>query len=284
MTSDTRPPGYRLPLPHLPLFIVDLLLGRRRSFLRDARLVMRANREHERHVESLEQVPAVGPFILVMNHFSRRGLRPYHCAMAVNVAVAERRTDAGAYIRWAFTSEYVGLRIGPIPVPQSFLRWLFRRVALVYGFVTLPRREERVMGRAAALRELRRTVRHTPVGLTPEGLLSSGRLVRPPEGSGLFLATISAGEIPLLPVGLWEDRGALHIRFGPPFHLTLERHLPRADQDRRASDAVMMAIGRLLPRPYWGAYEPQLLQESGDVSSATGPSRANSTGGGEASP
>jgi hypothetical protein len=260
--ANARRPGYRLPLRHLPLFAADLLLGRRRSFVRDARLVLKANECHERRVDGLGHVPCIGPFILVMNHFSRRGLRPYHCAMAVNDAVARRRIGPRqSYICWAFTSEYVGLHIGPLPVPRSFLRWLFRRVALVYGFVIIPRREELMMGRAAALRALRRAAMRTPIGLTPEGLASSGKLVRPPAGSGLFLAKISRGDVPLLPVGLWEDDGALRIRFGPPFLLGILSDVPRAEQDRGARDRIMMSIGRLLPRGLHGEYAEALAAQ-----------------------
>jgi hypothetical protein len=252
-------PAYRVPLPSLIGFAVDLLIGRRRSFVRDGRTVMGANERHARRVEGLEHVPCLGSFILVMNHYSRRGLRPYHCAMAVNVAVAQRRPGEGqSFIRWAFTSEYLGRRLGPMPIPLSLIRWVFRRVALVYGFAIIARRQELVMGRAASLRDLARTARHTPVGLTPEGLASSGRLVEPPPGSGLLLAALVHGGVPLLPVGIWEDGPELHIRFGPPFPLDLQAGVARTEQDRLASERVMLAVGRLLPREYRGAYTARL--------------------------
>lgn len=255
MTATASLPDYRLPRWKLVLFAIDLLRVRPRSFVRDARIVMNENRAYVRRVEGLEHVPCIEPFILVMNHFSRRGLRPFHCAMAVNVAIAQRRPGPRqSYIRWAFTSEYVGLRIGPVPVPRSFLRWLFRRVALVYSFVIIPRREQIAMGRAAALRELRRSAKQAAIGLTPEGLASAGKLVEPPPGSGLFLASVSHGGIPLLPVGLWEADGELHIRFGPLLRLDIPTDVARAEQDRIARDRVMTAIAHLLPKDYRGAY------------------------------
>jgi 1-acyl-sn-glycerol-3-phosphate acyltransferase len=195
-----------------------------------------------------------------MNHYSRRGLRPYHIAMAVS-DILTRRRPGEPEVRWVFTSEYRGRHIGPVPIPLWFIRWVFRRVAVVYGFVVIARREELVMARAAALRELLRAAGRAPIGMTPEGLESTGRLVVPPEGNGLLLAMLSRRGIPVLPVGAWEDGNVLCIRVGDPFDLRVPSGRPRAEQDRIARDRVMMAIGRLLPRPYWGAYEAALAAE-----------------------
>ena len=114
------------------------------------------------------------------------------------------------------------------------------------------------MGRAAALRDLARSARHAPVGLTPEGVESSGRLVEPPAGNGLLLATLAHGGIPLIPVGICEDGSTLHVRFGPAFDLAVPHGIPRDEQDRQARERVMLSIGRLLPREYRGAYEKLL--------------------------
>ena len=219
-------PMYEAPLLRFILFGVDLLLGRRRSFTRDSQLVLDANREYARRIEGLDNVPKEGSFILVMNHYGRRGLRPYHCAMVVTTAVASVRPGLPE-IRWAFTSEYLGRHVGPVPIPLWLIRWTFRRVARVYDFVVIPRREELVMGRAAALRRFARTVAHGPIGLTPEGLRGTGPLVEPPPGNGLFLASLSRSGIPLLPVGLWEEGDALVARFGAPFELNVPRNLSR---------------------------------------------------------
>ena len=253
---------YEAPLLRFILFGVDLLLGRRRSFTRDSQLVLDANREYARRIEGLDNVPKEGSFIPVMNHYGRRGLRPYHCAMVVTTAVASVRPGLPE-IRWAFTSEYLGRRIGPVPIPLWLIRWTFRRAARVYDFVVIPRREELVMGRAAALRRFARTVAHDPIGLTPEGLRGTGPLVEPPPGNGLFLASLSRPGIPLLPVGLWEEDDALVVRFGAPFGLDVPRNLSREEQDRAAREIVMVAIGHELPPPYWGDYSEIIAQKTG---------------------
>jgi len=251
-------PMYRVPLVALAGFGLSLLSGRKRSFARDSLVVLEANARHPRQVECVEHIPATGSFVVVMNHYSRRGLRPYHCAMAVSAAAQQQRPGLPE-IRWTFTSEYLGLRAGPIPIPLPLIRWLFRRVALVYGFFIMPRREELRLGRASALRELLRALDAGPIAMTPEGLRSTGRLTEPPEGVGRFLGMASR-RAPLLPAGVWEDEeGALRLRFGPTFQLPPpDRELAGEEEDRRLAREVMIAIGRLLPREYWGAYEADL--------------------------
>lgn len=250
--AGTHKPRYEFPRLPLVLFGFDLLLGRRRSFARDSKRVMEANR-YSRRLEGLENAPAVGPFVLVMNHYNRVGLRPYHCAMAVSAALAHRRPGQPE-VRWAFTSELYGQRIGPVPIPLGLMRWVFRRLARVYDLVVLPRREELAMARAAALRHLARALATSPVGLTPEAA-GTGRLVEPPRGSGLFLASLARRGVPFLPVAAWEEGETLTIRFGEPFRLSDPQGSPRDERDRQAREQVMVAIGRLLPREFWGAYE-----------------------------
>ncbi len=262
MSSPPPRPAYRIPLRHLARFALDLVVGCRRSFPRDALTFVEVNRRLPRRVEGLANVPEEGPFVLVMNHFSRRGLRPYHCAMIVTAAIATRR-PAASDIRWAFTSEYVGVRLGPIVIPRWFLRWLFRRIARTYGFTIIARRPERAMERAAALRELSRALERGPIALTPEGLESRGQLIEPAPGTGLFLSSLCRRGAPLLPVGLWEDdEGVFHVRFGPPFRLGLPPGLSREEEDRLARTQAMLAIGRLLPPDWRGVYR-EALDEAG---------------------
>lgn len=255
-------PRYELPrLPRVRLAI-DFLLGRQLSFARDSQRVMDAN-PFPRRVEGLENVRPQGSFVLAMNHYDREGLRPYHCAMVISAALAQHR-PGNPEVRWAFTSELYGRRLGPIPIPVPLIRWVFRRIARMYNMVVMPRRTELVMGRAAALRHLTRALAEAPVGLAPEAA-GSGRLIEPPAGSGIFFAMLARRGYPVLPVGIWEDAdGTLVVRFGEPLILSVSQDLSRDEQDRLGREQLMTAIGRLLPREYWGVYEASIqrsLQE-----------------------
>lgn len=244
-------PVYRFPRLPFVGWMPGLLLGRRRSFARDSRTTIDANPPPP-SVRGLEHVPADGPFILVMNHYERGGLPIHFCAMAISAAVGERR-HSSPEIRWVITSEWYGRRIGPVPIPVWLIRWVFRRIARMYGLVVMPRAAERSVGRAAAIRRIAENVRvGETIGLVPE-VLGKGILIEAVPGSGLALLSLSRGRVPILPVGLWEEDDALVVRFGEPFTLEVEAG-EREEQDRQARERVMVAIGRLLPERYWGFY------------------------------
>jgi 1-acyl-sn-glycerol-3-phosphate acyltransferase len=250
-----------MPRRAMVRFARDTIVGRRRSWAGDSRLVLEAN-PYARTIVGIEHVPTTGPLIIVMNHFNRPGLRPYHCAMVVSAALSERLAGRPE-VRWAFTSEYRDRKIGPVPISPAVFRWAFARMARTYDFVPIPRQELLVMNRALALRRLARRLSQGPVGLAPEGLLASDTLVEPPEGNGLFLELLGRGVVPFLPVAAWEDGSALTVRFGEPFYLSPPDGLSREERDRLARDQVMIAIGSLMPRRYWGAYEARIAAALG---------------------
>lgn len=245
-------PYYRFPVLGLLSFTLSLLLARRRSFVADGLWIMRSNR-YPRRIEGLENVPRAGPFILVMNHYNREGLRPYICAFLLSAAIARIRKDQPA-LAWVFAAEVEELRFGPVFVPRRVMPWLFRRIADIYGFIPMPRRWHSTSERAAALLRISRVLTQRPVGLTPEGG-GEGTLQPLPSGVGLFLASLSRPACPLLPVGIYEEEdNTLVLRFGKPFTVPIDRAKPRREQDAEAGTAIMAAIGRLLPPRYHGAY------------------------------
>jgi 1-acyl-sn-glycerol-3-phosphate acyltransferase len=166
------------------------------------------------------------------------------------------------------TSEWHNFRLGPLPVPVPVwvFRWLFRRIARVYGLVIIPRAAERGVGRAAALRTILNALRdgEEAIGLFPEGM-GTGHLIEPMPGVGSFLLSLSNRGIPMLPVGIFEEGGRLIASFGPPFSIQVPRGVEKEERERLASQQVMVAIGRLLPRELWGVYasviEEALAQE-----------------------
>jgi len=256
--ANPSPPNYEFPRLPLAGFALDLLLARRRSFLKDSQTVMAAN-PYRRQAQGPENVPSEGPFVLVTNHYARRGLRTYHCAMFITTVIAERR-PLSPNIRWIITSEWYGYHIGPIPIPVWLIRWVFRRVGKVYGLMVMPRQASRAMGRAAVLRRVARIAQRESIGVTPEAG-GSGVLREPLEGSGLFLQALSERGLPLVPTGIWEEDDTLIVSFGEPFALSVAKEGPRQDQDRRAREQVMVAVGRLLPPAYWGYYS-EAIQRS----------------------
>jgi hypothetical protein len=266
------PEVYRFPRPELALWTVDLILGRRRSFYGDSEKTF-ARIKPEPRVENDHLVPSEGPFVVVTNHYERPGLRLHFAGMLVSRSVGRRRPRAPE-VHWVTTSEWYGRRLGPIPVPTAVWRWLFRRVANMYGFAVMPRQEERRMGRAAALVRLAAYARGgpsrppEPIGLLPEAL-GKGRLIEAQPGSGAFLKALSDHGIPVLPVGLFERGDVLTAVFGEPFRIEVSAAGSPEEVDRAAREQVMVAIGRLLPEEYWGFYADAIRESLGSAPAPT---------------
>jgi len=262
--TQERREVYRFRISLILRFIWAVLRGRTRNLAADVEATLMAARP-EPQARNDQQIPSGGPFVLVANHYERSGLKVFWGGMLASHAVARRRTSQKS-LRWLMTSEWYNFHLGPLPVPVWALRWLFRRIAQVYGLVIVPRAAERGVGRAAALRTILNVVRDggEAIGLFPEAL-GTGQLIEPMPGVGSFLFSLSNRGIPILPVGIFEEEGRLIASFGPPFSIQVERSVEKGERDRLASQQVMVAIGRLLPRELWGAYgravEEALAQE-----------------------
>jgi hypothetical protein len=131
-------------------------------------------------------------------------------------------------------------------------RWVFNRLARVYGFVTMPPMPpapDEVEARAAAvLRTIRLARRVTPqggmVGLAPEGMDTPGKLGGPPQGAGTFIALLVEAGLPVLPVGVTEREGRLRLSFGQLF--IPEIPSGRFERDLAVTQQVMTSIAEQL--------------------------------------
>jgi 1-acyl-sn-glycerol-3-phosphate acyltransferase len=257
--SPSSSQAYRLPVAYLAVMLVSVLTGRRRSFSADGRWLLGRLRVPPR-IAGNEHVPARGPFVVVANHYQRRGLWVSWSGYLISTAVAPHRLESPE-LCWGMAGEWRGRLAGPIPWPAPFLRWLFGRVAATYGHIVVPAADFMMTGRAHAARAMLRALRPSqpgtepvPLGLFPEGRNSPDHsLQRPPSSIGRLLLHLCRGDIPVLPTAVREVEGALTVTFGRPVSLE-----PFQAADSEAADAaldeVMLAIARLLPPSMHGAY------------------------------
>ena len=252
-------PADQVPRYHLPLrFVAGFLWGvaslRPRSFSRDASLAL-TGLYPGLDIQGAQHIPPEGPCLLTCNHYGRPGFDTWWLAFSISAAVAAHRLpSADPEIHWVITGAWT---FPGSPWRRRFLtpvtRWIFRRVAHMYGFVSMPPMPpdpREVEARVRAVRQTLRLARQAAreggtIGLAPEGQDVGPGLGEPPDGAGLFIDLLVQTGLPVLPVGVSEQDGRLRLSFGPLYEPAA---LPpgRWERDRVMSRQVMDAIARQL--------------------------------------
>lgn len=204
-------------------------------------------------VSGSEYIPPSGPCLLVANHYTRPGFRSWWLVISLTTALPVE-------VHWVVSAgwNFAGRQVARLT------RFLFPRMARVYGFTTMPPMPPdpgEVAARASAVRQVLQVARSTPqpvVGLLPEGEDEQmGVLQMPPPGAGRFMLQLTRHGLVVVPAAIYEADGALCVRFGPHFYLDASSELPAAERDRLASRQVMNAIACLLPEGLRGEFAQQ---------------------------
>ena len=238
----------------LALAIVrDAILGRRRSFYADSRLLVRG-------IASLRVIGAIpdrasargrrslhGGWLVTVNHYSRPGFR----AWWIPISIASLFS---CEMHWVITSTLTFPDFLRSHTVTPLSDWFLPRLAGTYGFGSMPPmppRPQDVAARARAVREVLRFARSTPppvIGLAPEGGDSAdNRLTLPSPGAGRFIAHLAGAGLTILPIGAFEADDTFCIRFGPPYNLPTDLPADPDARDAHVARLVFRAIADLLP-------------------------------------
>jgi hypothetical protein len=224
MKADMREPRLTSAIDErwrAPAIPINLAPGLTRSLLRCEGRSLRADvaamiaRLPERPiVRGLEHVPPSGPACLLANHYQRRGLWIGWAGAAITWAMGPVRVGDPP-VHWLVTADCPGRNKKPA---APFSGWILRRVASVWGMVSLPQDPADVAGRARALRRLLTLLDSGhAVGLFPEG--HKGRAGAPGPALPRALAFIERAShrgIPIVPVAVRARSPTMAVAFGPP--------------------------------------------------------------------
>jgi len=198
-------------------------------------------------------LPASGSFVLVANHYERPGLWMGWSGMIVARAVHEHTRRR---LRWIAIAEWRDFRLVGIPIPPPITRFIFGRFFRTFGFIAMEPEGSSAHERAEGVRAALQAIKQGEVvGIFPEGDIgATPAMIRAQAGSGAFLAALAGRGAPLIPTGLHESEGRLHVVFGPPVDITDVKNVDRSQRDEAASRRVMDAVAALLPSELRGYY------------------------------
>jgi 1-acyl-sn-glycerol-3-phosphate acyltransferase len=192
--------------------------------------------------EGLEHLPEDSRFMLVANHYQRKGLWIVHVASAITQAIADRYgRQCDPPVHWMVTANWPPWRLGPwsFPSPGDLL---LPRVAHALSCFPVSFAGANPAYTAATIKRILKAVDslERPIGLFPEGVSgSAGKLSPPLPGVERFIALLAKRRWPAVPVGVSED-GRFRLRFGPA--------IPAAEllQQKDSAAFLMNEIGRLM--------------------------------------
>ena len=193
--------------------------------------------------EGLEHLPESPRFLLVANHYQRKGLWIVHVASALTQAIANkygRQIDPP--VHWMVTANWPRIQLGPwsLPSPGDML---LPKVAHALSCFPVSFAGANPAYTAATIKKILKTepTLRRPIGIFPEGVAGTANKLHPPlAGVDRFVALMAKRGWPAVPVGVSEDDRFV-IRFGAPVQPT------ELGTSRDAASLLMERIAGLIP-------------------------------------
>ncbi len=190
----------------------------------------------------LEHLPPSPKFLLVANHYQRKGLWIVHVASVLTQAIADRYgRHIDPPVHWMVTANWPPWKLGPwsFPSPGDIL---LPRVAEALSCFPVSFAGANPAYTASTLKRILKALPslERPIGLFPEGVAGvAGKLTAPLNGVDRFVALLAKRGWPALPAGVSED-GRFVVRFG---ELIQPEELSQAPD---AAELLMSRIARLI--------------------------------------
>lgn len=197
--------------------------------------------------DSLDLLPENPRFVIIANHYQRKGLWILHPAAAITQAISQRYGPHPFPVRWMVTANWPRLRLGPLSFPSPG-DWLLPKVAHALSCYPVSFAGSNPRFTAHSIRQLLRDAQASdrPIGIFPEGVAgSAGRITQPLPGVGRLLQNLAKLGLPAVPAAISESGGRLHIQFLQP--LPAAALIAHPNPDQLCLDAVAAALAA--PKP-----------------------------------
>lgn len=168
--------------------------------------------------EDLYHLPANPRFVLVANHYQRKGLWILHSAAAVTQAIRQHFGPSDPPIRWLVTANWPPWKLGPLRMRSPGDVFL-PKVAHALWCYPVSFAGSNPAFTARSLRTVLRDARtiSCPIGIFPEGVAGSAGVLAPPlPGVERLIAQLARQGLPAVPAAIGERDGRLVVRFAPP--------------------------------------------------------------------
>ena len=232
--------------------VSDVARGRKRDLIKD---VMRLSGEFDKvamvNVEGVENISKNSGSLVVFNHPNIDTLFPALAKLIVEISAEERKNPV------IVMSSEIPLfgRINKYPIPGSLA--FIRRFHSMYpeNIISAPTaqvRRDYLRGRAiAALHVVRALKDGNVVLISPEGHVERSNIISPSRtlnlGSGELAIISTRLNIPINPVGIWVEGGAIHVKVGEQFKIN-------TNNGEDAVNGLMRHVAALLPNELRGPF------------------------------
>ncbi len=193
-------------------------------------------------ITGVEQLPASPRFLLVANHYQRKGLWILHSASVLTQAILRHYgPDSPPLlppVRWLVTANWPPIRIGPLKLPSPG-DWLLPKVAHALWCYPVSFAGANPAFTARSIRAILRDAKTAtrPIGLFPEGVAGDAGTLHPPlPGVERLIAQLARLGVPAVPAGISESDGRFQIRFGTAL---------AADELLRTDNAAQLCMDRV---------------------------------------
>lgn len=213
-----QPLKYAVPWREVFDLTPDILHHRRHSLQSFAASVV-ARMNPGPLVEGLANLPTDPRFLLVANHYQRKGMWILHPASAITQVIADHYGAKDPPVRWVVTANWPRWRIGPwqFPSPGDLLLPKVAHALWCYP-VSFAGADPHYTARS--IRQILRDAPglDRPIGLFPEGVAGTAENpVAPLPGVERVIRLLARSGMPVVPTAI-SEAGRLILRFGEPIN------------------------------------------------------------------